>query len=392
MTDASSTLFGGRTADEFLREFWQKKPLLVRGALPGFTSPVTPDELAGLALEEEVTSRLIQAEGGAYPWQLRYGPFESEELEELPESGWSLLVQEVDQWNSDAAKLLNHFRFIPNWRVDDLMISYATAGGGVGAHIDNYDVFLIQGLGRRRWQISTETVRDEVLIPDLDIRVLANFTPDEEWVLEPGDMLYLPPRIAHNGIALDDCMTLSIGFRAPSHADLIGGYLGFLAQTMDPLARYADPDLQATDDPGKVDLSVIETLRQTLLAQVDNEETFRSWFGRYVTEPRRGTFTLPPDEPWTRESLKDALNEGVELLRRSLGQFAHIDFPDGSSRLFAVGEEFHLDPDLAPLARIITGPEPLQGENIRPLIENRDALALLTELVNEGFLTVEGYD
>ncbi len=389
MSSIPSTLFGGRTPEQFLREFWQKKPLLVRGALPGFRSPVSPEELAGLALEEEVTSRLVQAEGGAYPWQLRYGPFESDELEELPESGWSLLVQEVDQWHPDAARLLDYFRFIPNWRVDDLMISYATPGGGVGAHVDNYDVFLIQGLGRRRWQIAYEPVRDEVLVPDLDIRVLANFEPDEDWVLEPGDMLYLPPRVAHNGIALEECMTLSVGFRAPSHSDLIAEYMGYLARTVDPLARYSDPDLQPTDDPGKVDLSVIESLRRTLLQLVDDTATFRSWFGRYVTEPRRGAFAMPPDEPWSRETLREAVDEGSELVRRSLSQFAHIDYPDGSIRLFASGEEFQLDSELASLARILTGPEPLRGETLRPLMENRDALALLTELTNEGFLTVE---
>ncbi|HEX7070631.1 MAG TPA: cupin domain-containing protein, partial [Rhodothermales bacterium] len=327
MVDVPSTLFGGRSPAEFLSEFWQKKPILVRGALPGFQSPISPEELAGLALEEEVSSRIVQPEGGAYPWQLRYGPFEAEEIEELPEAGWSLLVQEVDQWHSEAARVLDYFRFIPNWRIDDLMISYATPGGGVGAHIDNYDVFLIQGMGRRRWEIGLDPVYDEVLVPDIDVRVLADFSPDAEWILEPGDMLYLPPRIPHNGVALDACMTLSVGFRAPSQSELIGGFMGYLAQTMDPTARYADPDLQPTSDPGLLPLEVVESLRRSLLAHVDDAEAFRSWFGCHVTEPKRGSYAVPPDEPWERETLLKALEDGGEMVRRSLGQFVHIDHP-----------------------------------------------------------------
>lgn len=389
MVEFPTTLFGGRSPEAFLKEYWQKKPLLIRGALPDFEPPIAPDELAGLALEEEVTSRILQVKGGDYPWQLRYGPFESEELEALPESDWSLLVQEVDQWHRGASRLLDYFRFIPNWRIDDLMISYATPGGSVGAHVDSYDVFLLQGLGRRKWQIAYEPVRDEVLVPDLDVRILADFSADEEWVLEPGDMLYLPPRIAHNGVALDDCLTLSIGFRAPSQSELIGGYLAYLAQTVDPYARYADPDLEPASDPGSIPLDTIESLRNSLVNHVDNPDTFRSWFGRHLTEPRRGGYVIPPDEPWTRDALHAEIDSGAELVRRTLGQFVHIDFPDGTSSLFASGEEFRLDRDLAPFAPILTGPRPLQGDLLRPFLDNRDALALLTELANEGMLTVE---
>lgn len=389
MIDIPSTLFGGLSPRDFLREFWQKKPLLVRRALPAFESPISPEELAGLALEEEASARIVQAEGGAYPWQLRYGPFESREIEELPETGWSLLVQEVDQWHPEVAALLDYFRFIPNWRIDDVMVSFATPNGGVGAHVDNYDVFLLQGLGRRRWEIAYEPVQDEILIPDLDVRVLEDFSPDESWVLEPGDMLYLPPRIAHHGIALDECMTLSIGFRAPSQADVISGYMTYLAQTSDPNARYSDPELLPTDDPGCIDLDVVESIRRTLIARVDDPDTFQSWFGQFVTEPSRGAYGVPPDDPWTRESLREAIATGGELVRRTLGQFAHIDYPNGTSSLFASGEEFHLDSDLSWVAPVITGPAPLDAETLRPLLENRDALALLTELANEGLLSVE---
>lgn len=204
--DTPLQLLGGLTAREFLRDYWQRNPLLIRQAIPDFETPLSPDELAGLALEEEVESRII-APGEQGPWQLRQGPFKEEDFSTLPEREWTLLVQAVDQFVPEVAELVEPFKFLPSWRIDDVMISYAAPGGGVGPHYDNYDVFLLQGYGRRRWKIGQRCTSESPLQDNPDIKILAEFEQTDEWVLEPGDMLYLPPQLAHDGIAEDECMT-----------------------------------------------------------------------------------------------------------------------------------------------------------------------------------------
>ncbi|HET6567122.1 MAG TPA: cupin domain-containing protein, partial [Rhodothermales bacterium] len=257
-------LLGGLSPADFLAEYWQKKPLLVRGALPDFESPVSPEDLAGLACEPDVSARLILERGGDYPWQLRHGPFDEQDFADLAPTHWTLLVSEVDRWVPEVAALLDRFRFIPSWRIDDVMISYAPAEGGVGAHVDNYDVFLLQAKGQRRWQIGAGPVQEENLVPDIDIRMLRDFEPEEEWLLAPGDLLYLPPRIAHHGVAVGDCMTYSIGFRAPSYQDILTGFLSYLAEQVDPLARYSDPDLKPQLHPGEIGPSALGKVRALL--------------------------------------------------------------------------------------------------------------------------------
>src|SRR4051812_20292918 len=203
-------LLGKVTPAQFLKQYWQKKPLLVRGAFPGFRDPVTPDQLAGLALEDDVDSRLVMERGGKKPWEVTLGPQRAAKLRGLPRSHWTLLVQGVDRYVPGVAALLEPFRFIPDWRVEDIMISFAPQAGTVGPHIDSYDVFLIQGQGRRRWQL--DPAAGGALRPGLDLRILKQFTAKQDWVLEPGDMLYLPPDLAHHGTALEDCLTYSVGF------------------------------------------------------------------------------------------------------------------------------------------------------------------------------------
>ena len=207
----------------FLRDYWQQRPLLIRNPWNGWHNPLSPDELAGLACEESVEARLISQSGAAL--EAEHGPFPEERFARLGEQGWSLLVQAVDHHVPEVAELIAPFRFIPDWRIDDVMVSLASDGGGVGPHFDHYDVFLIQGLGRRRWQVGQLCDDATPLLPHDDLRLLADFRATEEWLLEPGDILYVPPRIAHNGVAVGtDCMTYSVGFRAPSRTELIGGW------------------------------------------------------------------------------------------------------------------------------------------------------------------------
>lgn len=385
----TSTLLGGRSPAEFLEEYWQKKPLVIRGALPDFTSPLAPEELAGLACETDVTSRLILEKGGDYPWQLKEGPFDEEDFLTLPETHWTVLVQEVDRLIPEVGALLEYFRFIPRWRIDDIMVSYAPTHGNVGPHIDNYDVFLLQGLGRREWQIGHAPVEDETIAPNRDVRMLADFTPDETVVLEPGDMLYLPPRIAHHGIALDDdCMTYSIGFRAPSHRRLIGDFVSDMLDTVDPDARYSDPDLTPTDHPGAIRPAARERVRTILRSLVDDDEAVDRWFGRYITEPTRGHVAIPLEERVAAQEVADRIQAGAALRHGPVSRLSYLTCDNGSARLFVDGEERPLPAGLAFSAPLLADARTIPAEALQPHLDDEAFVQLLTEMVNGGVLEV----
>jgi len=256
----------GITTGSFLRDYWQQQPLLVRQAFPGFISPLSPDDLAGLALEEDIHSRLILQQRHADrstqdQWHLRQGPFSEQELTELPPADWSLLVSDIEKHLHGFQTYLEPFRFIPDWRIDDLMISYAPRGASVGAHSDEYDVFLLQAAGYRRWQISTDAAADPDYLPDTELRILQHFKPTEDWTLAPGDLLYLPPGIPHHGISMDnDCMTWSVGFRSPSVAALVGDITEQLLS--DEQLRYRDHPLDAHTRRGEIDTVTLAHIRQ----------------------------------------------------------------------------------------------------------------------------------
>lgn len=381
------TLLGDLTVEEFLRDYWQKKPLVIRDALPAFTSPLSPEELAGLACEEDASARLVLEKGGAHPWELRYGPFAEEEFMDLPEKSWTLLVQEVDRWVPDVAHILDFFRFVPNWRIDDVMVSYAPDGGTVGAHVDNYDVFLLQGLGQREWRIGTTPIEEEDLVPEIDISMLRGFEPDETYVLEQGDMLYLPPRLAHHGIAVGDSMTYSIGFRAPSHEEILSGFLGRVLEEIDPLARYSDPDLVPQDHPGEIRPEALARVREIVRSAITDEEIDR-WFGYYVTEPKRGDVLVPSEDTWDDDELRQALEDGAWLERVAPTRFAYIEDPRGHLLLFIHGDEYVLKHEFAFAADLLTGMEPLNVETLREHLEKPDFTLLLLELINDGHLEV----
>ncbi|MED5501189.1 MAG: cupin domain-containing protein, partial [Pseudomonadota bacterium] len=291
MTSANSprTLLGGLTPAQFLSQHWQKSPLLIRGALPGFVSPLEPDDLAGLACEEGIEARLVEEHGPDKAWQVSHGPFDEETFSRLPVSGWSLLVQAVDHYVPEVAELLEAFDFIPRWRLDDIMVSYAPPGGSVGAHVDQYDVFLLQASGRRRWQLGGTPGNDARLIPGIDLRILEDFAveADQDWVLEPGDMLYLPPGVAHHGISdADDCLTFSIGFRAPSSDEVVTSFADYIGEQLGDSQRYGDSDLQPPAAIGELDDQAIARVRALLLDAIDRPEQMAQWFGRAMTQPK----------------------------------------------------------------------------------------------------------
>ena len=257
--------------DDFLANYWQKKPLLIRQALPGFESILSPEELAGLACEEGVHSRLVIEKDAEKPWQLSYGPFEESVFTSLPETHYSVLVSECEKWIPELQELVDAFDFIPRWRKDDLMISYAPEHGSVGPHTDDYDTFLIQANGKRRWQIGNQQLENPELIPGLDMALLQDFMPDDEWILEPGDMLYLPTKIAHHGVAVGDgCMTYSMGFRGQKVDDLMDSFLLEASEMGLTKTRYQDAQLSRDRNPGEFtsgDITQFKAMLYNLLEQ-----------------------------------------------------------------------------------------------------------------------------
>ena len=272
-------------AADFMRRHWQRSPLHIPGALAGFSDPVQPEDLAGLALEEDVEARLITRRGDS--WELDTGPFDDSSFGGT--DPWTLLVQSVDHYVPGVAELRRLVDFLPNWRIDDIMVSYATDGGGVGPHYDNYDVFLLQGAGRRRWQVGQSCDTEEALVPHPELRILAEFREQTEYLLEPGDILYIPPRLAHWGTAVGDCTTYSIGLRAPRLNDMMSRWLDALLETMQPEQFYRDPEGLQAGAAGEIDPAsyrqALDLLQQAIAgAAVDN-----SWFGELLTEPRYGS-------------------------------------------------------------------------------------------------------
>ena len=377
------TLLGGLTIEAFLENYWQKKPLLIRGAISGYTSPITSDDLLRIACEDDAEARLILEKDGDYPWQLLYGPFE-ENFDDMPESHWTLLVQEVNRYVPEIAGLLDYFRFLPSWRIDDIMVSFATKEGGVGAHIDNYDVFLLQAMGQRRWQIMTDPIEDESIVPDLDVRMLQHFEPDEDWVLAPGDMLYLPPRIAHKGVALDDCMTFSVGFRAPSHAEILSSFLGYVAEQMDPNLRYGDPDLSLTNHPARIEAQTISRVRTVIQNALSEDAPIDDWFGRFVTEPRRDHYAYPLEEPLDASAVAEILNDGGRLARNAGTTFAYVQKNNETATLFAGGFAFPFAPPFIDAVPILCESNQLSVQTLGPYLQNLSFLEILTDMINEG--------
>ncbi len=257
--------------EDFVSQYWQKKPCVIREAFADFELPVTPEELAGLACEEDVHCRLvIERDDGS--WQLRYGPFEERDFLALPERNYSLLVSECEKWMPELNALLDPFRFIPDWRIDDLMLSYAPEGGSVGPHVDEYDVFLLQASGARRWRYGAKRLENPVLIPDLELAILEEFNHDHEIELHPGDMLYLPPGIAHHGVALEPCMTCSIGFRAPTAASVLESFALETERLDQRVQRYTDPELELDRHSAEIsnnEIARLRTLASGLMQEAD---------------------------------------------------------------------------------------------------------------------------
>ena len=343
-------MFGSLSRAQFLERHWQRSPLFVPGAVPGFRSPISPDELAGLACEEGVESRLVQGHVGTN-FRLERGPFEEKRFSRLPKRNWTLLVQDVDKHVPEVARLLEPFRFLPDWRVDDIMVSFAAPGGSVGPHTDQYDVFLLQVQGKRRWQLSERF--DPTNRPDCELRVLERFEPERELIAEPGDLLYLPPNVAHFGVAVDEAMTFSIGFRAPDRRELLVALAQELVEGSETAPRFSDAGRGPTARPEALEPLDLARLRELVRAGLQlSDADLDGFLGRYLTRAKSHLVVSGDETPAVE--VERRLARGELLRRRHGSRWATLErgsqlviFAEGLERRLDGGRPAWLEPLLA---------------------------------------------
>jgi len=382
-------LLGGLTPEEFLADYWHKKPLLIKNAISNFTGLLSPEELAGLACEDDVQSRIVEEINGK--WHAKHGPFDDEDFAELPEQPdpkhrWTLLVQSVNHYLPEASELLQQFDFIPHARLDDLMVSYAPDGGGVGPHFDSYDVFLLQGQGKRLWRISEQT--DLTLVEGAPLRILKNFDTAQEWLLEAGDMLYLPPHLAHWGIAVSDgnvdCMTYSIGFRAPKNQELVTEFLGFMQDRLNQDALkidgiYQDADLSLQEHPAEIGDSMISKVGQILQNIKWSDEDIAAFLGTYLSEPKPDV-VFDSHKKISGKAFREKLaKSGISLDLKSQMLFA-------DNRFYLNGESIKLSGKPADVLKKLADKRHLEPAEIQNMANDESLLEQLRDWYIAGYL------
>ena len=335
------THLGGIPIEIFLRDYWQKKPLLVRQAFANFQSPLSAEELAGLSLDDDVVSRLVIENPTTDSWSVSHGPLPESKFSELPESHWTLLVQHADSLDPEVNELLHAFRFIPNWRLDDIMVSYATDKGGVGPHFDYYDVFLLQGEGKRRWKLGQQCQSGSKLVPNQPMKILQEFETTEEYIVEPGDLLYVPAQLAHWGEAIGESITYSIGFRAPSHADTLLDFSQEMASYAHEDDRYADPNLQLQEFSGQISDDAVSTLQQLLMKYWNDKARIAYWIGEYSTRLKQD---YPADSLETVS--KEAVLSAVKVKLSAFCRCAYYESPH-QAVCFINGDSWNCSIELA---------------------------------------------
>lgn len=379
-------VFGDISVEAFLRDYWQKKPLLVRNAFPNFQSPITPDELAGLACETD-TSRIVLEKGGKSPWEVRHGPFDDDDFANLPQTNWTLLVNDTDQFLPELKAVIEPFRFIPDWRIDDLMISFAVEGGSVGPHVDEYDVFLIQAQGQRRWQITTQPAHPDNFLPNLELRIMRDFQPEQEWIVNPGDMLYLPPNVPHYGVALNECMTYSVGFRSPSQADMLASLLEDLQKDPRLQQRFSDQGRERQTHPGELTTTdtdrlidfVVDALPQDTLA-------LQQWLGKYLTQTKTTTWQ-PEPATITKADLLKLISRKTTFERLPGSRFLYF-MAENDLYLFANGEAYPLSPTQLAFARYLCQACEFRHSAYKPHLQEKENLRFFLQLLESGLIYI----
>ena len=369
----------------FLENYWQKKPLLIRAAFPDYKSPISAEELAGLACEDFIESRIILENTSTPKWTLENGPFPETRFSSLPDSHWTLLIQGLNKVLPEFDDLLHKFNFIPSWRVDDLMASFAAPDGSVGPHIDQYDVFLIQATGRRKWMINEDAISDDNFEENIPLKIIKDFKAQSEWILEAGDMLYLPPNVAHYGIGMNDCMTFSIGFRAPSHAELLSAYVDEHIGNLKDNLRYQDPDLSCRQNNGEISSAAINKLQEILISQFSDKSKIEDWFGCFITE------YLNEDEPLIENNLSPdeflvAFKESGMLRRPATVRANYLINQNGELMLYINGIKQDPKENIDDIAKLFCNQHLISNADIQPYLAKEKLVEYLCELYNMGYL------
>lgn len=379
-------ILGNISKEQFLKEYWQKKPLLIRQAYPNFEPLIPADELAGMSLEEEIESRIIMENGPDSPWQLLSGPFQEDTFSNLPEDKWTLLIQGVDQWVPEAADLLQDFNFIPNWRIDDLMISFATDGGSVGPHYDQYDVFLLQAEGQREWRIGQMCSEHDDFLKETKLRILSQFEETDRWTLEPGDMLYLPPRLAHYGISQGNGQTYSIGFRAPSQSELMHSLVDQIDASSNEDQRYGDPDLELQENCGEISDAALQQVREFMTQALADPVLLSDTIGKLMTEPK---YSQEKDDEGAKSAQEYTISDlkydlqAIDIERELPSRFA-FNRTQGQYSFYAGGKVYPIKEDCIELAKYLTLSRLYSGQKLLTLCEDRNNEKLLLNLWRDG--------
>lgn len=379
--------FPNITTSLFLSQYWQKKPLVIPNAIPSFVNSLTADELAGLAMEEDMESRLVIENPAQSPqWHLKKGPFRESEFSTLPQTNWTLLVQGVDRVVPEVSLLLNHFDFIPQWRLDDVMISYATLYGSVGPHYDNYDVFLYQAQGRRKWSLTSKNCHPDNYINDLELRIMKSFDIEEEYILEEGDMLYLPAHIGHYGISLsEECMTYSFGYRSYPGQEIWDSLGDYLAEHSLFQKLYRDPDWSTQKESSLISPKALQQAKHLMQELLDDESLLLSWFGCFATRMDQQaeyqlSMPLEEDELPQLSEFIHALKTN-ELVRDPCCRFAYAMSPTNAQYQFFInGKQWNVEGVCTGLLELIANNRHLSNMNLLAYLDSKENQSLLYEL------------
>lgn len=365
--------------NEFLKEYWQKKPVVIRQGFKDFVDPISIDEFAGIAMEETVQSRLVSKKNGQ--WEAEFGPFES--YDHLGNRDWSLVIQALDNFSEEAAELIEPFRFLPHWRLDDIMASFATEGGSVGPHVDNYDVFICQGSGKRHWRVGDKGEHTEV-IPHEALLHVEPFEAIIDVALENGDILYIPPGFPHEGIALEPSMSFSVGFRANSAISLLSGFADHLIDNNLGGQLLEDLDRQTIKNSGEISNNDYQSIKSQLQNLLDDDEVFKSFAGNFLTSAKHELDLMPSEEPFEQ-------NEVIELLSlhavKRLGGLRAFYFEDtiNDGICYINGEQVCFESEIAPAIKLLCDQVIVMPEALAPWRDNEHFVALMVELLDQGY-------
>lgn len=363
----------------FLNQYWQKKPLLIKRGFSDFKDPLDANELAGLAMEDSIESRIITNHN--QQWQSHQGPFEDFEI--LTDEHATLLVQAVDHWHPEAAQLLEPFRFIPNWRIDDLMISYSTPGGGVGPHLDQYDVFIIQGEGRRHWRVGLPDASLKQFAQNKSLLQVEAFTAVIDCVLEPGDILYIPPGCPHEGYAIENALNYSVGFRAPNQQDLLSSFADHIIDTESGQKRYTDHTLALRDSKGELTQSEVDKVKTLMQALIENDSLFKNWLGNTLSQPKHDMDLAPEENPFSTAEIMQQLDSDMTFER--IGGTRAIYQCIGDELLLSVnGENYPLPLSDLEAVKQLTDFIEFDSSLLNSTTPSLDFIETFTTLVNEG--------